>query len=101
MVIETVYLPRRLCPDLTKEVIENNSLYEVLKQKYKFVLTKATETIEPIKLTEYEASLLEQPNGALALKFSRVSFTKEGYPLEYSKSVLRSDNYKYEIFLNK
>lgn len=101
MVIETVYIPFRLCPDMTKEMIENNSLYDLLKTRYKYSFSKAKETIEPITLTRLEGTLLSQMPDALALKISRVTYTVDEVPLEYSKSILRSDKYKYEVILNR
>ncbi|WP_027624131.1 UTRA domain-containing protein [Clostridium lundense] len=97
--IETVWIPYNLCPDMTEEVITGKSLYSTFREKYGYCLVKAKQTIEPIMLNEYEAELLNQNEGSLALMFRRTTYTENGTPVEYTKAIYRSDIYKYEITL--
>ena len=97
--LETVWIPRNLFPDMTRETIEGKSLYQVFKEKYGYNPKKAKQTIEPIILNEYESELLEQQNNALALMFRRVTTMENEIPIEYTKAIYRSDRYKYEIIL--
>lgn len=97
--LETVWIPRYLFPDMTRETIEGKSLYEVFKEKYGYKIKKAKQTIEPIMLNEYESELLNQDNNALALMFRRVTSMENEVPIEYTKAIYRSDRYKYEVVL--
>lgn len=97
--LETVWIPRYLFPNMTRETIEGRSLYEVFKEKYHYNLKKAKQTIEPIMLNEYESELLHQDNNALALMFRRITSMENEVPIEYTKAIYRSDRYKYEITL--
>ncbi|MCR3760448.1 GntR family transcriptional regulator [Clostridium felsineum] len=97
--IETAYIPHNLCPDMTKEMIEGKSLYNIFRDKYKYYPDKAKQTIEPIMLNEYERTLLNQPSTSLALLFKRSTYTKDGIHLEYTNAIYRSDKYKYEVIL--
>ncbi|MBI6874145.1 GntR family transcriptional regulator [Clostridium aciditolerans] len=97
--LETVWLPRNLFSDMTRDTIEGKSLYKVFKEKYKYDLKKAKQTIEPIALNEYESGLLGLEEDALALMFRRTTYMEDGIPIEYTKAIYRSDKYKYEIIL--
>jgi GntR family transcriptional regulator len=97
--LETVWIPHYLCSDMTIETIEGKSLYKVLEEKYHYHLEKANQTIEPIMLNEYESKLLNQKDKALALLFRRTTLIENGIPIEYTKTIYRSDMYKYEVTL--
>jgi GntR family transcriptional regulator len=97
--LETVWIPQYLCSDMTIETIEGKSLYKVLEEKYHYHLEKANQTIEPIMLNEYESKLLNQKDKALALLFRRTTLIENGIPIEYTKTIYRSDMYKYEVTL--
>jgi GntR family transcriptional regulator len=97
--IETAWIPYYLFNDMTKEMIENKSLYAILREKYGYHPYKAKQTIEPIMLNEYESKLLNQENRALALIFRRTTYLENEVPIEYTKAIYRSDKYKYEVIL--
>ncbi|MCB2290102.1 GntR family transcriptional regulator [Clostridium sp. CS001] len=97
--IETAWIPYYLVNDITREMIEDKSLYAILREKYGHHPYKAKQTIEPIMLNEYESKLLNQENCALALIFRRTTYLENGVPIEYTKAIYRSDKYKYEIIL--
>lgn len=98
--IETVWLPKYLIPDMSQDMLEGKSLYDILKKHYKYRLEKAEETVEPKMLNAYEIEMLESPLSNLALLFKKIAYINEDKPLEYTEAVYRSDKYKYEIFNN-
>lgn len=97
--IETVWIPHYMFKDMTFEMIDGKSLYNIFKNKYGYTLEIAKQTIEPIMLNEYESELLNQPNNALALLFKRSTYIPNGTPIEYTNAIYRSDKYKYEVIL--
>lgn len=97
--LETIWIPKYLCPDLSKEMLEGKSLYELIDERYGYVPQRAVQTIEPIHLNDYESVELDQMTGALGLKFRRVTYLQDGRPFEMTREVYRSDRYKYEIEL--
>ncbi len=99
--IETVYLSEATCKGFTRDMIDNNSLYKILKDTYNHKITKATQTIEPIVLCEEESKLLEAEEGSLALKIQRNSYDIQGEPIEYTISIFRSDKFQYELILSE
>jgi GntR family transcriptional regulator len=97
--IEIVWIPYYMFRDMTREMIDNKSLYKVFRTKYKCFPSKAKQTIEPTKVNGYEAALLGLKNESLALLFRRTTFDEKERPIEYTKSIYRSDNYRYEVIL--
>lgn len=97
--IETVYIPKRMCEDLTEDLVKNNSLYKLFKEKYNHRTKEVNQTIEPIILDKKNANILNRKNKSLALKFNRVLYTFENEILEYTISIFTTDKYQYEILL--
>ncbi|HWR39803.1 MAG TPA: GntR family transcriptional regulator [Patescibacteria group bacterium] len=97
--LETAFIPVHLCPDLTPELLDNRSLYAVLLNRYFLEMDYANQTIEPVLLDDYESNILQVKKHSLALLFSRRTFLKSGIPFEVTKSVYRSDKYKFEVTL--
>ena len=99
LAIETVWISNNTFKDLTADAIEGKSLYSIFREKYGVDPTKAKQTIEPIILSGYEATLLNQKQNSVALMFKRTTYLKDGSPIEYTNAIYRSDRYKYEIIL--
>ena len=99
--IETAYLPTLLCEDLTEAMLENNSLYKLLESQFGLQVEYANQTIEPVLVNDYERQILEVRQNTLALMFSRLTFGKNNIPIEMTKSIYRSDRYKFEITLRR
>lgn len=98
--IEIAYISEDMCENLGKSMLENNSLYDVLQNNYKYKIKKANQMIEPIILSKEESMKLKVEENSLALKIHRNSYEESGNPLEYTISIFRSDKYQYEIVLN-
>lgn len=100
-ILEKIYIPKYMCSDLTKELINNNSLYTLYREKYKHKTQKAKQTINPIILNKSQAKLLNSELNSLALKIDRVVFTDKDEVLEYTSSLFITDKHQYEIILNE
>jgi GntR family transcriptional regulator len=96
---ETVWLNSDQVPNFTRNDLEGHSLYRVLKEKYSLVPIYATQTIEPIKLNEYESQLLEIQPESLALLFRRTTYGEHDEIIEYTKCIYRTDTHKFEVLL--
>jgi GntR family transcriptional regulator len=99
--IETAYLPTVLCEGLTVALLENNSLYNILEKQFGLQIEYASQTIEPVLVNDYESQMLQVKQKTLALMFSRLTYTKKNIPFEVTKSIYRSDRYKFEITLKR
>ncbi len=97
--IETVWLNQAKFLHLTKDCIEGNSLYKILRERYSVHPHYARQTVEPIQLNEYESNLLGLELDSLALLFRRTTYSANDEIIEYTKGIYRIDKHKFEIFL--
>lgn len=101
VILETIYLNPTLTPDLSLELVENNSLYDLFHHRYGHQMVRAEQTIKPIKLSELQAQQLLQPVGMLALEINRVVYTDKEEILEYTRTVFLTQKHDFEVVFNK
>jgi GntR family transcriptional regulator len=99
--IETAYLPVSLCEGLTKEKLDNKSLYDILLSEYGLAMEYAHQTIEAVILDEYESEILQVAEKSIALMLSRKTYLEGDKPMELTKAVYRGDKYKFEVVLRR
>lgn len=95
MIFETSYLPEKHFPGLTKEKIENNSLYDLMQQEYGIFVTNAKETFEPVLIRAYESQFLDVKEGYPALLLDRTAYDSSGVPVEICRSIVRGDRCRF------
>lgn len=99
IVTETSYLPAPRFPGLEKIDFSRVRLYDTLTAGYGVRPMRARETFEPVLLTADEARVLGRRRGDPALRVERTTFDSEGNVIEYCRSTLRSDRYRYSVEL--
>ncbi|WP_378952674.1 GntR family transcriptional regulator [Pelosinus sp. sgz500959] len=99
--LEIAHIPTSLCEGLTAEMLENNSLYHILENKFNVQVDYGRQTLEPILVNDYESELLKVKQKTLALMFLRLTYSKQNIPIEVTRSIYRSDRYKFEIMLKR
>lgn len=96
LILETTYLPGNIFPDIENEDLNNNTLYQMMSEKYNVVIKRARESFEPILTDEYESKMLELgKKGLPALLVERTSYNSAGISVEYTVSIVRGDKCKY------
>lgn len=98
MIYEITYLPYERFKRLTKEMIEVNPLYEILKNTFNTYITSAEEVIESVLINKLESVYLEIPQGQAGLKFERISYEQMEI-IEYTITIARGDKYRYRVCL--
>jgi GntR family transcriptional regulator len=101
MALETTALLAAICPDLTREDLENQSLYKVLEERCGVRLEYATQSLEPILASPHEAALLHVQPGVPLLVMHRVTYDQDGRAFEHVKSFYRGDRYKFVTELRR
>jgi GntR family transcriptional regulator len=101
MAIESTYLSAARFPGLRRHLARLGSLYAVLDQEYGVRPHRAEETIEAALATPREAGLLGVDTGLPLLLLSRHAFDGSGAPVEWVRSVYRSDRYKFLARLSR
>jgi GntR family transcriptional regulator len=99
LVVETSHLPATRFPGLESVDFSQVRLYDTLLNQYGCRPTRARETFEPILLTAEEAALLDQQRGEPALRVERTAFDQDDLPIEFCRSTVRGDRYRYSVEL--
>jgi GntR family transcriptional regulator len=99
IVVETSHLPADRFPGLETFDFTSVRLYDTLLHHYGCRPVRARETFEPVLTTIEEAQLLDQPIGEPALRVERIAYDRDDNPIEYCRSVVRRDRYRYSVEL--
>lgn len=101
LVSETSYLPAWRFPGLERYDFEVVRLYETLTNHYGTRPVRAHESFQPVLLSEEEADLLMREPGAPALRVDRVTYDTAGAIVEYCRSTVRADRFRYSVELRE
>jgi GntR family transcriptional regulator len=85
------YLPEALCPGLLDEDLTDRPLYEILEGAYGLRLSGANRTLEASLADQYEAKLLQVPEGSPIHFMHSLAFLDDGRPVEYARLRFRGD----------
>lgn len=96
--VETSYLPGKLFPELNEDEIASYGLYNTLKKKYDIVPDEAVETFEAILTGSEDAHLLQINKNSPGILLERFTYAN-GKVIEYCRSFIRGDRYKYKVLL--
>jgi len=100
MVLERCFFPYSLFAGIEKFDLENQSLYHIWMEEFGIVFGKMHQALEPVAATEFEARALDIPVGFLLMLVERISYNREGVPVEYAKDVHRGDKSRFVAELN-
>lgn len=93
------HIPKRLCPDLIQEPLDQGSLSQLLEEKYQIRVAYAVQNLQAVRATAYEASLLEIEEGDPLLHMERIMFDREDVPVCHFVSLFRGDKYVFSSTL--
>jgi len=94
VILRTSLFSYKLLPQLMFEQIE--PLYPVI-EKYGFRLVKAVQNLQVVKARENEAKILQIPKGFPLILWEGTVYDREGRPVEFVKSLYRSDRYNFHV----
>jgi len=100
IVYERRYLAQKLCPGLIDEDLENQSIHQLLIQKYRLPMIRTIHTIEAHVLNDEEAILLEAHSGQTAFYIERLTYTiLEGneFPAVWYLAIYLGEEYTFRI----
>ncbi|NMB25175.1 MAG: GntR family transcriptional regulator [Firmicutes bacterium] len=98
MAIECTYLPCSCFPNLSRERVVEEPLYDVLRSDYDLVLTSAQETFGAVLIQPPDSSMFGVSSGAPGLELERYSYSGTTC-VEYTIGVIRGDKFKFTVRL--
>jgi GntR family transcriptional regulator len=97
LLLETSYIPARLCPGLESANLAERSLYSLLETHYHLAVQRATQTLEATTINDYEQQLFQLAPGTAMLLLEGVTFNQNDQPFEYFKAIYRGDRFKFVL----
>lgn len=97
LLLETIFVPARLCPGLEGAPLESRSLYAILEEEYYLHLQFARQTIEATVANEFESELFAIPLDTPMLLLEGVAYDQQERPVESFKAIYRGDRFKFEL----
>ncbi len=101
IVSETSYLPAARFRGLEQVDFSVASLYETLTGAFGVRPARARETFVPVLLGEEEAEVLGGEPGDPVLNVERTTYDADGVIIEFCRSILRADRYRYSVELRE
>jgi GntR family transcriptional regulator len=95
LMIETSFLSLARFPDVLGDDFALRSLYDVVGARYGTHVYELDQTLEPVLMTEYEASLLDSSAGSPAMLLEVIAYADQDDPFEFSKAIVRGDKCQY------
>lgn len=95
VVIENTFVPAGLFPDLDRFDMNDRSLYEVMETNYGARVTHASQSLEAVAATEFEAEYLGIKKGDPLMLERRLTFDQLNRRVEFSKDVFRGDRFRF------
>lgn len=99
IVSETSYLPAARFSGLERVDFTDSSLYETLTSAYGVRPVRARETFVPVLLGPDDAEVLGGDAGDPVLSVERTTYDADGVIIEFCRSILRADRYRYSVEL--
>ena len=97
---EKTYLLEKKMQGLSKNILLENPLYDILQNRYNISFTKATERFSVLLADERIAEILTIPQGSPIIRLQR--WTYAGMEIiEYTVSLVRGDRFEFEVELEE
>ncbi|WP_198675953.1 GntR family transcriptional regulator [Kribbella monticola] len=97
--LETIHVLQELVPDFDVQVIEQNSFYTLLEERYGVIPTDAEETHAAAAADAIESALLGLPLDAPILILERTTRDQNGRRFEFTRAAYRGDRYQVTTHL--
>lgn len=92
----TSYIPWSVAPGLVGDKFKD-SLFELLRVKYKINISNSTESIEPILTDEIVSGYLNIPVGSPSFLSESTTYDENGTVIEYAHIITRGDRSKFVV----
>lgn len=99
VILEFSHIPLLYAPNIFELDLATLSIYDLLEEKFDLKIIKAKEYLTPDLTDENESRFLEIPYKTPVFITERITYTSNEVPIEYRKSVIRSDIFKFFVEL--
>jgi GntR family transcriptional regulator len=96
-ILVTTTLPASLVPGLERVNLQNNSLYQTLRERYGLAPFRAERWLEATLPEDEEAALLDVPRAMPLLRIESTAFLHGGEVLEHYRALQRTDEIRLHV----
>jgi GntR family transcriptional regulator len=100
LLLETFWVPRAVCPELSRHELADRSLYAVMRERYGVDPVSAETSLEPAALDPADARHLAARPGAPAILVIRTTRAADGRAVEFARDLYRGDRARFELTLH-
>jgi GntR family transcriptional regulator, N-acetylglucosamine utilization regulator len=97
VLLETSYLPLRLCPGLADQALDDTSLFALLEDQYGLRIQRSRQSIEAAVANKIEAGVFGIEAGSAMFLMEGVNYLEQDQPVEYFKCIYRGDCFRFEL----
>ncbi|MDQ2998626.1 MAG: GntR family transcriptional regulator [Chloroflexota bacterium] len=97
LLLETVYVPMEIFPNLVREDLAAQSLYHLLFERYNVQLKGSQQTFEAVPANENESNLFGINTLTPMFLIEGVTYDVHDRPIEYFKAAYRGDRFKIHL----
>jgi len=91
------FIPKKICPNFDPKFLINNSLIQVMENKYDLKIYKVKRILQANVATVEDSKLFKIKIGSPILTFFNTAYIKDGTAIEYTLNKIRGDMSKFEI----
>ncbi len=97
VVIDEIYLPEKLFPDLSEKIVRErpNTLYQLYQERFGLTVIRAEERLRSVRADAFKAEKLGVAPGDPLLQVIRVAQTFNNQPVELRHSFINTADYEY------
>ncbi|MBV7330314.1 GntR family transcriptional regulator [Chloroflexi bacterium TSY] len=95
VMLEKFTLPAHRVPGFEQHDLATRSIYETLETEYGVTVSKAQQSLEAVRASDYEANLLSIERGWPLMIEERLGFDQNGQPIEVAKDLYRGDRFRF------
>jgi GntR family transcriptional regulator len=99
LLLETFWVPRAVCPELSRHELAERSLYAVMRTRYGVDPVSAETSLEPAALDAADARHLGARPGTPAILVVRTTRAADGRAVEFARDLYRGDRARFDLTL--
>jgi DNA-binding GntR family transcriptional regulator len=97
---QQAYVPYHVCPDLLKEDLIHDALFDILEKKFNIKVSRVMESIEIERIQAEGAGLLKLEVGAPVIVMEQQFFSKDDHVM-YVRTVSHADKFRFSVELER
>lgn len=97
MMLERSFLPQKVFPTLSREMLQDRSMYDVFYKDFNEKISYADEYFSAGVISDCDTKFMDLEEGTPCLRLKRKTYDVQNRIIEFTLSVARSDKFSYHV----